>query len=82
MNDRSTTSSSTPAELRRGERIAGCAFGTLFVLLGVAVLATTGSGLAVGPAIAGGVLLALGIEAVWRTAQGRRSWLMRIGPLP
>lgn len=71
-----------PTPLRRGERIAGYAFGALFVLLGIVVLVTMDSGWPLGPLIAGLALLALGLDALWRISRGRRPLLTSIGALP
>jgi hypothetical protein len=67
--------------LGRGERVAGWAAGLLFVALGIAVLLGSGD-MAIGPRVAGAALIGLGAQALWATARGRRSWLVRIGPLP
>ncbi|MBS0430419.1 MAG: hypothetical protein JSR41_24295 [Proteobacteria bacterium] len=70
-----------PPTLRRSERIAGWVAGLIFLGLGVAVLVAAGK-VGTGALVAAAALAGLGVQSLWATARGRRSWLARIGPLP
>lgn len=72
-------SNPTPDRPTRGQRIAGAILGGIFLGCGIACLflADTGIIVACGLALGG-----LGVQALWASGQGRRSWLDRVGPLP
>jgi hypothetical protein len=64
------------------ERVAAAVIGALFVVLALAILASSVHDLSVGPLMAALVIGALGIEALLSAARRRRCLLSRIGPLP
>lgn len=63
------------------ERVFAGAFGA--VLLGIGLYAVfLGPASAAWRYLGGGVLCALGIDALYSACTGKRAWICRIGPLP
>lgn len=66
----------------RASRTADAIVGTVFLILGVAILLTAWQFTPPGAAIAAALVGGLGIEAIVSAVRSKASLISRIGPLP